>query len=469
MRPCCVDRLTDLPYELLAQILSMLPTKDAAATQLVSKRMKQAFCWISTIDLDDSPESHCVKRPNLVERFALFESFVDNVLHKLSRSQQSLTRFRLRMGLDKTIIYLCSCVFNTRLPCKEARFPEPARLYAWISYPLAHCGLRELDLSCHLKNPAECKLPPEIFARQSLQVLKLDINVEINGETEIPVICLPNLKLLNLRSFVFTEDDFVTRLVSNCPVLEDLAITCWWLKADRLIISSHSLRKFVFIIRKYHHEDKNSDLVLIDTPNLQYFDYFGNLPYKYSITNLNALDEAEIDVDYPLVNETLEDSFRTQLSLARALSNVERLSLHGYFVEILYIAGVLEDQQLPVFRNLRTLKMTALLNTYCYARWDILLLLILHCAPLLEQLFFPQGFFEHGFTCVSDYPEVLEVAALEANGWRKTQTIPSCCQSHLKRILIKRCCGSDREVNMIKFLLGNASILTEFVILCNPA
>ncbi|KAK9668212.1 hypothetical protein RND81_13G041600 [Saponaria officinalis] len=378
LRPCSMDRLTSLPDELVTRILSMLPTRDAAATQVVSKRMSRAFCWITTVDLDDSPVSH------LVERFSLFEPFIDNVLHKLSQSQQPLTRFRLCLGADKT---MRTCFFKSHT-CKRACFPEPARLHAWISYPLAQCGLRELDLRFHLKNPAESKLPPEIFARQSLEVLRLDINFEINGDTDIPVICLPNLKLLHLRSLVFAEDDFVTRLVSNCPALEDLSITCWWLKAGSLIISSNSLRRFVFDIFKYENEEENSDLVLIDTPNLQYFNYSDNLAFNY-ILHLNDLVEACIYVSHPLQFGTFETSFRKQLSLARALSNVKHLSLLRWSIEGFYYAAKVKDP-LPMFRNLRSLKLGTLCDSLCSARWDLVLLLIFHRSSLLEELVFEE-------------------------------------------------------------------------------
>ncbi|KAK9668216.1 hypothetical protein RND81_13G042000 [Saponaria officinalis] len=448
-----MDRLTSLPDELVTRILSMLPTRDAAATQVVSKRMSRAFCWITTVDLDDSPA-------HFIERFSLFESFIDNVLHKLSQSQQPLTRFRLCLGADKTVR---ACFFDGKHTREQACFPEPARLYAWISYPLAQCGLRELDLCFHVKDPAECKLPSEIFARQSLEVLRLDINVVINGDTDIPVICLPNLKLLHLRSLVFTKDDFVTRLVSNCPALEDLSITCWWLKAGSLIISSNSLRRFVFDIRKYEDEEENSDLVLIDTPNLQYFNrgdqsfsvalfegprcgepncstygpplyfnYSDNLALNY-ILHLNDLVEACIYVSLPLRFGTYETSFRKQLSLATALSNVKTFiaAQMGF-----YYAAKLKDP-LPMFLNLRTLKLGALCESLCSAKWDLVLLLIFHRSPLLEELVFVEGI---------------------------TQTIPSCCETHLKRIRIYNCYGHDRELNMIRFLLGNAPILKEFVI-----
>ncbi|KAK9668215.1 hypothetical protein RND81_13G041900 [Saponaria officinalis] len=319
-------------------------------------------------------------------------------------------------------------------------FPRTCPSLCMGILPVSPMWPEELDLCFQVKNPAECKLTPEILARQPLEVLRLEINVEIKGDTDIPVICLLNLKLLHLRSLVFTEDDFVTRLVSNFPVLEDLFITRWWLKADRLIISSNSLRRFVFDIHKYSNEEESSDLVPIDTPNLK----------------------------LPLPFDTVETSFRKQLSLARALSNVKHLSLLRWSIKGFYYAAKVKDQ-LPMFRNLRTLKLGALCYSLCSARWDIVLLLIFHRSPLLEELVFEEGFFFLGNdTCDYHDPDDSHAApyeaAWEAASWGITQTIPSCGETHLKRIRIYNCCGRDRELNMIRFLLGNAPILKEFVI-----
>ncbi|XP_074284306.1 F-box/LRR-repeat protein At4g14103-like, partial [Silene latifolia] len=408
---------------------------------------------------------YCSRFPHLVERSSLFESFVDNVLHKLSLSQQPLTRFRLRSGGDKTT-FLRS--WNSGHRCRATCFPklEPARLYAWISYPLAHCGLRELDLSFHVPNPAEFKLPPGLFAHQSLEVLTLDSNLEIDSSTEIPPICLPNLKILNLHSFVFNDHDFVTRLVSNCPVLEDLSITyCFWKKADRLVISSQSLQRFSFTVcRDEEEREKCNDLMHIDTPNLQYFKYSDNLAIKY-IINMNALAEAIIYVPYPEFF-TSEAAFLNQLSLARALSNVKYLSLHGWFVQGFYHAAKLKDP-LPMFCNLKTLRLESLCESCCSARWEIVLLLIFHRSPLLEELVFMEGFFECDFDfwiCDVHEPGDSDAVAWEAASWALTQTIPLCCKSHLKRIMIYKYSGRDQALNMIRFLLGKASVLKELVI-----
>lgn len=53
---------------------------------------------------------------------------------------------------------------------------------------------------------------------------------------------------------------------------------------------------------------------------------------------------------------------------------------------------------------------------------------------------------------------------LEREFVRTTQAIPCCCKSHLKRIVIKRYYGNEREDNFIQFLLRHALVLEELVI-----
>ncbi|KAH9622655.1 hypothetical protein KSS87_022625 [Heliosperma pusillum] len=454
--PCRVDRLSSLPDDLLGRILSMIPTKDVAAMQVLSTRMKRyAFSLITTVDLDDSPVSHCSENTHLVDRFPFFELHVHNALQKLSQSGQPLTRFRLRFGGDKTSrIQRLDRLHD----CEGECFPdvEPARLYTWISFPLANSGLRELDLSFHVRKPLQCQLPAGLFASQSLEVLKLDSNLELNAE--ISDICLPNLKLLHLHCFYIVENAFITRLVSSCPSLEDLAITyCLWDQLDLLDISSHSLKKLVLIIWNEDGE-YNSDVTHIDTPNLQYFHYSDNLAIHYCITNMNALVQAHVSVDAPLMYTAYEDSLLSQLKLVRMLSNVEHLSLFGSCVQNMHFGGEFKDQ-LPVFLNLTTLELGA---NSCEARWDTVLFELLTCSPNLETLAFPKGFFDD--ISKIDLPTNQEVGELEDHVWKTTEAFPQCFQSKLKRIMIENYFGTERELNIIGFLLRKASVLHEFVV-----
>ncbi|KAK9682218.1 hypothetical protein RND81_10G058800 [Saponaria officinalis] len=447
LSPCSVDvdRLSSLPDELLSRILSMLPTKDVAALQVLSKRIcTHAFSWITSVDLDDSPISHSPDCPHLVERFPLFVLFVDHVINKLSLFGQPLSRFRLHVGVDHTS--------HWENPYESySNFPhlDPPRLNTWISFPLAHLGLRELDLCFNVSNPSAHQLPPGLFVCTSLEVFKLDSNLKLDG-AQIPLISLPKLKILHLHSLFIVEDGFITRLVSSCLSLEDLTLTsCWWGQSDCLSISSLSLERLELHIPKCD-EMKNGDLVLINTPNLKYFYYDDNLAYCYSVTNMNALVQATVVLGYPLRDGSDENVLHVQLGLVRMLSNAKHLSLLGGFVENMHYGGEFKDQ-LPMFHNLKTLELSW---NKPFARWDEILLETLLCSPNLEALAFPQGLFDSIVEEINDF-EDLDLF---------TETTPQCFLTNLKRIVIKYYMGIAQELNIIKFFLKKASNLQELAV-----
>ncbi|XP_074266434.1 F-box/LRR-repeat protein At4g14103-like [Silene latifolia] len=332
----------------------------------------------------------------------------------------------------------------------QACFPhlEPSRLNAWLSYPLALLGLKELDLSFHLRNPSDHRLPPQLFVSQSLEVLKLDSNLHLDA-AEFSHISLPTLKLLHLHSFLIVQDDLITKLVSCCPSFEDLSVAyCLWNQGDGLAISSHSLRRLELIILKCD-EIKNSGLVLIDTPCLQYLQYVDNLAFRYSITNMNDLVQADLAVEASLLNNPDQISLQVQLSLVRMLSNVHHLSLLDCFIETMYYGELGSNSQ--------------------YARWDNVLLEILTSSPSLETLIFPQGFLDFiNPRRDTTNPELVEIADLEDQTWKTSNVIRRCFQYSLKRIVIEKYVGIARELNIIKFLLRKASVLLELVVCLSP-
>ncbi|KAK9741414.1 hypothetical protein RND81_03G103800 [Saponaria officinalis] len=461
-QPLHGDRLHDLPDELLTRILSMLPTKDASAMQVLSKRMRRAFTYITSLNIDDSPVSLCPDKPRHAKHSPIFDSFVDKTLQKFSNSGMPLARFRLFLGEDKSPHYH---FLDDRNDCESTicySNLEPTRLNLWISYPLAYSSLTELDLSFHVSNPNDFEIPVGIFTCRSLEVLKLDSNLEID-DNEFPLICLPDLKLLHLRSFVFTDDVFVTRLVSSCPDLEDLSITyCSWRVLDRLTISSRSLRRLVLDVWNYDTDDKHRDDVLIDAPNLEYFDYDDFLATSYSIVHMNGLAKTYIRIVTSLNYVDEDTCFRSHLSLITAFSHVQHLALLGYCVENVYFSGELKDQ-LPVFHALKTLELDAFFD----ARWDIVLSLFLCRSPLLETLIFPKGLcvdIYGNFVCSDLSREDIRTSREEAKAWRTNKTIPSCYMSRLKRIQVNDCYERNRELNMIRFFLRQAPALTELVI-----
>ncbi|XP_074319205.1 F-box/LRR-repeat protein At4g14103-like [Silene latifolia] len=441
-----VDRMSSLPDDLLFRILSRLSTKDAAVMTVLSKKMRSLFPWMTTLDFHDSPISHCLKSPYQLHRVQTFKLFVDSVL-KASLSPH-LTRFSLRFGGTLLTRYTDGC--NPVKHCEEDCFPhmDPSHLNAWISFPLTRTWIKEIDLCIHIRN--YCQLPPQLFTCQALEVLKLDVSLDLSLVSNLPTFLLPNLKVFHLNAINFNLGDIVSRIVSSCPLLEEVDVYGWWVLADYITISSPSLRTLHIFIN--NDDSCASKLVIIDTPNLQYFSYADDLASSYSITPMNALVDAAIDISN--ANQNPERSFPVILSLVRAAHNVQRLSLECLSVETLGL-GNLKDQ-LPVFYNLRHLD----LARGCVPKWNKVLLHLLHRSPVLERLVFPEGLVTGPAPLSMDR----EPAELERQYFSTSQEIPWCCGSSLKRIEIETYWGTERELELVKFLLRSASVLEELVI-----
>ncbi|XP_074264969.1 F-box/LRR-repeat protein At4g14103-like isoform X1 [Silene latifolia] len=337
--------------------------------------MRCAFNWRNTLDFDYTP----LDLPLPIPRCETFKAFVSSVLKAFCSPY--LSKFTLRIG---------------RLANMKESIPdlEPVLLNEWLHFPLTRDGVREIDLSIHVKQFAQ--LPQALFTRETLQVLKLDGSLGIHQVCAMPSFNLPNLKTLHLcYAGVFTDDSFLTRLVSSCPSLQDLKVlNCLWEHGDIISISSTSLRRlFLHIERSSKLYEKCSEHVLIDSPNLEYFTFLDNLALRYSITTMNALLKAEIYIgdigDYH--PRTWEDCFESLLSLLRGSSNASHLYLRGSCNEILEYYE-LKDDQLGVFHNLKHLELV----TDWMTKWDKVLLDFLKRSPFLEILSFPKGLFEEG-------------------------------------------------------------------------
>ncbi|KAL2928496.1 hypothetical protein RDABS01_023250 [Bienertia sinuspersici] len=307
LKPCTstdshsVDRLTDLPVELLIRILSLLPTMDAAATCVLSKRLRSVFPWITTLDFDCSTNSFNLSNSYKIKQFSSFASFVDTVIG--AYQSPCLTRFRLRIDYDYCISWIPD--FNAN------------QILAWISFPFTRCGLKELEIFVNLGNRVQ--LPPEMFMCETLEALKLDFDFGLDQASTLPFFRLPNLKQLHLCPFHFSENGFIRRLVSSCPLLEDLLLRAYLTTTHCLNISSPSLRKLHVSTCPCERDYDITNVVLIHTPKLENFYYFDDLETQYSITYMDCLVKASI---------MIERSFTQILGFLRSVSNVQHLCLN---------------------------------------------------------------------------------------------------------------------------------------------
>ncbi|CDY41220.1 BnaC08g26380D [Brassica napus] len=109
------------------------------------------------------------------------------------------------------------CFLERNLPLHRAPVIESFRLQMLA---LSHC-LRELDV---LYEPYPAKpniLPSNLYTCKSLVVLKLDGGILLN----VPrMVSLPSLKTLELHEVKYSKGETLQRLLSNCPILEDLVV-----------------------------------------------------------------------------------------------------------------------------------------------------------------------------------------------------------------------------------------------------
>ncbi|XP_010094608.2 F-box/LRR-repeat protein At4g14103 [Morus notabilis] len=244
------DRISELPDPIIHQILSLVPTKEAARTSVLSKRWRYTWTSISTVKLFD----FCFIR----ERF--YES-VDECMMSHERDA-SLNKFRL---------------YTKYLYGKRPLMDN------WMNI-VAQKNVKELDL--HLKPHFKKEfypLPQALLRLRSLTVVKLE-NLSLEN---LPSVSLPSLKLLVLREISKLDDKGLETLLLGCPHLEKLLLDgCDELSNPRVSSSTiKSLEIFLNFKCKY-------GLVLVDAADLRSFVF--NVTSKGSCDRINFSRAASI-------------------------------------------------------------------------------------------------------------------------------------------------------------------------------
>ncbi|KAF3495939.1 hypothetical protein DY000_02056686 [Brassica cretica] len=207
------DAISCLPQEVLGEILSLLPTKLAASTSLLSKKWRHVFRLVHTLDFDDidflQPELGKEEWPVIRESF---RHFVDRTL-ALQRGS-SINKFSLTYQVtnNSDAVYMRRWICNVVERCVlevDLRV-MPGRNWAWLD-PL------DVD-DVHGK----CLLPCHLFRSKTLVKLSLGTNTYI-GKLP-PDVSLPALKSLSIDSIVFAYKDLCDVLLPGCPMLDELTV-----------------------------------------------------------------------------------------------------------------------------------------------------------------------------------------------------------------------------------------------------
>ncbi|XP_073126173.1 F-box/LRR-repeat protein At4g14103-like isoform X2 [Henckelia pumila] len=205
------DIISNLPESITSRILSLLPTKDALRTCVLSKDWEHKWTGIYNIDVNDDVRFVLKKT-----RKTSFINFVDRIFFLSQNS--SLKRFGLR----------CRFVYNAH------------RMISWISAALMR-NVEDLDI---VYNDDNVVLPGRLFDCKSLTIMKLRCPCIFRVSAQNLFSSLKSLCLAQTR----VRGEHVpgtSKLVFEFPALEKLELlNCKWLKMSFVEISAPALSQF---------------------------------------------------------------------------------------------------------------------------------------------------------------------------------------------------------------------------------
>ncbi|EOA27063.1 hypothetical protein CARUB_v10023158mg [Capsella rubella] len=412
--------INSLPDEVLAKILSFLPTKRAVSTSLISRRwrnlfplMLQLFASQHHFYLDDSDLDYPEEGKR--ERKDVEKSYKDFV--------------------DKT---LSGCNPIKKLVLRCPRSCPHTEIDQWLHH-VHERGVVDLDLRFPIgfRGRWQTTCPTFVFTIKTLVKLRIEIERGPERSNTCPNVCLPVLKSLFLHADEATCEILCTKMLPACPILEELSLNyCrspFEFQRSVFGISHETLKRLTL---NYNNTIPFCRIMKFNTPSLVYLDFSGSAPTPISTAKfLDSLVEAKLDVFLDSVFELTKQGVKVRRPDYEAfvnlciimdwMRNVKILSLSSASVKDMYSRCVV----LPFFSNLVKLHFES--NTQ--QGWEVLPRL-LNKSPKLETLVLK------GLHCVSDQGVSIdrnEVKVLEIYGFR----------------------GSEREVRQVKCFLEEMQFL----------
>ncbi|XP_019099808.1 PREDICTED: LOW QUALITY PROTEIN: putative F-box/LRR-repeat protein At5g25860 [Camelina sativa] len=391
--------------EILAKILSFLPTKRAASTSLISRRWRYLF-------------------PLMFQLFAsqhhLHFDYSDLVYPEEGKSEREDVQESFRDFVYKT---LSRCNSVKKLSLKCPRSSATTETDQWLRRVLERGDVMDLDLRFPVGfTRSQVIWPTSVFTIKTLVKLTY-IEIERGPHrTGFPKVFLPVLKSLFLHAVWYACDTLCYSMLPGCPILEELFVNyCSTPVYDRTIYSiSHKTLKRLTL--NYNNNIEHCRIMRFNTPSLIYLDFSGSAPTPCSTAKfVDSLVEAKLDVE-------LKRQYEAYMNLCTIMSwmrNVKTLSLASASVKDMYSRCV----ALPFFSNLVKLHFES--NTQ--QGWEVLRRM-LNKSPKLETLILK------GLRCVSSEGVCIdrnEAKVLELYGFR----------------------GSGREVRQVKCFLREMQCL----------
>ncbi|KAI3876672.1 hypothetical protein MKW92_037778 [Papaver armeniacum] len=315
------DRISRLPEFLIHHILSLLPTKCAVSTTILSKRWKNL--WISVPALD-------FREWKSLDTEYFTDNFMDFVITN-NKAEQSYTESF--MDFVDRVLLLRSNMSDIKRFCItcNGEYFDDQRIKDWITTAIK-CRVEELVLSRFVYDEDYSDIiPVDLYTCESLTLLDITFHY---GTLHLPqTILFSTLKILQLYEISFCDEEFTQQLFSGCPVLEELSLKyCAW--KDLNFISS--TLKVLTLVDSLLRSDYKSDfpvITKIDAPNLMSLKIDDRLEDTLVVHSFPSL----VDADIRLSHSMGDDGMDVVLTFLNKLSNVKRLRVTGYIFEVWWL------------------------------------------------------------------------------------------------------------------------------------
>ncbi|XP_073292554.1 F-box/FBD/LRR-repeat protein At1g51370-like isoform X2 [Primulina huaijiensis] len=333
------DIISNFPESIISRILSLLPTKDALRTCVLSKNWEYKWTSIYNIVIDDSK------------------------------------RFSLKTTRRKSVVYFVNRIFILSHTSRLKRFHlafqqeyDACRIMTWISAAL----MRNVEDLLIVYDYGGVVVPRCLFDCIPLTKLKL----------QLPCVFRPvqnwfsNLKVLRLGK-VEILNDHNSQLIFNFPVLETLELRdCKWLKVNFVEVKAPALTELKVIHYSDLPEVENCYIKITGAKLLEigFHRYFVE---KFDLSSSSVFSAA---IGYEGFQDDLQVIRKNGLQarlLLKGCSGLNHLQLSGDTVEA--IAQSNQGTPLPNFNMLKRLEISTKCNSEAFLEF-------LHSTPYLQWI-----------------------------------------------------------------------------------
>ncbi|KAK8960319.1 putative F-box protein [Platanthera guangdongensis] len=415
------DRISNLPHPILQSILAMMPLKSAIRTDVLSKKWRNIWQYSlsQATSLDFRDDFACNLSAN---------EFVATVNRYLSLNR--------RQKIEKFHVFFCP--FDS----------FSSDIAGWIDFAASR-GVRRLDidLSQGFRDPkygefaderSPFQLPSSLFDADSLVELSLS-RCDFAG-APLNLTNFGGLECLSLSYSAVLDEEMLHSILTACSMLQRLTLRrCLRLGVISIVLPDLNLKKLTV------GDCWATNLLVINSPKLQSFQYFGRFCTENSFSEISSLVDASI---YSL-GPSLENDYAEILA---DLCHVQILTLCTGTLLDLNQREDDGDNEFPIqLQNLKELQllvdsMTNECLTCIYSFFRLC------SSPVLEKLFI-------------QLPRIIQDPKERKYGVTvMLNPLDSATMDSLKVIKVINFKGTLNEMRLVSFLLQKAIVLERMVL-----